>query len=178
TAFEAFLRGSDALSDQQWEELAPAKAWRSAATRGGERFVKMAVYHSSFFCLRVTPFYLVEVLVSLRRLPPTALPDHLFQSSCWVKMNLVMYVHYSVRGDPDGDDGDDVGDENDAELDSDPKLLRMIRVSRLGDTVANLQTRRDREVGELTLKRDELEEARRRFESEDQMHSACLALML
>ncbi|CAE7504448.1 unnamed protein product [Symbiodinium microadriaticum] len=91
TAFEAFLRGSDALSDQQWEELAPAK----------------------------------------------------------------------------------VGDENDAELDSDPKLLRMIRVSRLGDTVANLQTRRDREVGELTLKRDELEEARRRFESEDQMHSAC-----
>ncbi|CAE7290410.1 SFH4 [Symbiodinium natans] len=90
-AFEAFLRGSDALSDQQWEELAPAK----------------------------------------------------------------------------------VGEENDAELDNDPKLLRMIRVSRLGDTVANLQTRRDREAAELGMKREELEEARRRFEYEDQAHSAC-----
>jgi len=88
-AFEAFLRGSDTLTDQQWEDLA-AKAG-----------------------------------------------------------------------------------EADAEQVADPKLLRMIRVSWLGDAVASLQRNRDLAYAELTAKRDELDECRRRFEFEDLQHSGC-----
>lgn len=88
-AFEAFLQGSDPLSKQQWEDLAPAKA-----------------------------------------------------------------------------------EEVDAVCD-DPKLLRMIRVSWLGDAVASLQRHRDLACSELSMKRDELDECRRRFEFEDLQHSGC-----
>ncbi|CAJ1410554.1 unnamed protein product [Effrenium voratum] len=91
-AFEAFLQGKDVLSDEQWEDLAPAKA------DGGA--------------------------------------DAEFQ-------------------------------------DADPKLLRMIRVSRLGDTVAALQRQRDLASSELAAKREELDEARRRFEFEDSQHGSC-----
>jgi len=57
--------------------------------------------------------------------------------------------------------------------DTDPKLLRMLRVSKLADRVAFQQRQRDAAAAEMAYKRHELEEARRRFEMEDLQHANC-----
>ncbi|CAK9060596.1 unnamed protein product, partial [Durusdinium trenchii] len=62
---------------------------------------------------------------------------------------------------------------DDEAFDGDPKLLRMIRVSCLADSVATLQRQRDVANSELVAKREELDDARRRFEFEDAQHSGC-----
>jgi len=55
----------------------------------------------------------------------------------------------------------------------DPRLLRTLRLSALGDVVASLQWRRDMGKVELEIKSRELNDSRRRFEQEDESHTAC-----
>jgi len=55
----------------------------------------------------------------------------------------------------------------------DAKLTRTLRVSALADRVTSLQRQRDSAGAELDAKRQELEDAKRRFEQEDQSHSVC-----
>lgn len=55
----------------------------------------------------------------------------------------------------------------------DAKLMRTLRVSLLADRVTSLQRQRDSANAELDIKRQELEDAKRRFELEDQRHSQC-----
>mmetsp|Transcript_86332 Transcript_86332/g.252635 ORF Transcript_86332/g.252635 Transcript_86332/m.252635 type:complete len:705 (+) Transcript_86332:55-2169(+) len=64
----------------------------------------------------------------------------------------------------------DVGREAAA---GDPKLMRTLRVSALADRVTSFQRQRDSAKSELEAKRQDLEDAKRGFEVEDQRHSGC-----
>lgn len=56
---------------------------------------------------------------------------------------------------------------------ADPKLRRALCVSRLGDRITFLQRQRDAAAVSMVFKRQELDDARRRFELEDLQHSNC-----
>mmetsp|Transcript_60857 Transcript_60857/g.145057 ORF Transcript_60857/g.145057 Transcript_60857/m.145057 type:complete len:641 (-) Transcript_60857:221-2143(-) len=56
---------------------------------------------------------------------------------------------------------------------AEPKLLRTFKVSQWADKVTRLQWQRDAAQAELKAKGREVEEAKRRYEAEEQSHSRC-----